>query len=73
MRRKRSDRPVEKNLSLPSSIVDKVNEQLNDPLTGRPPHSAWAKLVTALLNKWLDGEVKVALPTPKKRTLDDLL
>lgn len=73
MKRKRSDRPVEKTISVPTSVVTKVDDLIKDPLTNRPPHGAWAKLVTALLNKWLEGEVVVPMPAAPKRKLDDLL
>lgn len=70
---KYQDRPVEKTINIPASVLDRVNEQLNDPLTKKPPHGAWAKLLTALLIKWLNGEVKVTMPLRKKRQLDDFL
>lgn len=73
MKHKRKDRPVEKMVNFPQSVVDRVNEQLNDPLTGRPSYGAWSQLITSLLNKWLAGEVKVTIPLRKERTLDDLL
>ena len=61
MKPKLRDKPVEKCISLPSSIVSLVDAQLADRLTNRPPHGAYSKLVTALLRAWLDGEVKVAV------------
>lgn len=67
MKHKRSDRPVKKNLALPTSIVERVDEQLRDPLTNRPTFGSWASLITALLVKWLNGEVKVAVPLRKVR------
>lgn len=66
MKPKLQDRPVEKNISLPSSIVSLVDAQLADRLTNRPPHGAYSKLVTALLRAWLDGEVKVAIKVRKR-------
>jgi len=67
VKHKRSDRPVKKNLALPTSIVERVDEQLRDPLTQRPTFGAWAGLVSGLLVKWLNGEVKVAVPLKKVR------
>lgn len=67
MKHKRQDRPVKKNLALPTSIVERVDEQLRDPLTNRPTFGSWASLVQALLVKWLAGEVKVAVPLKKVR------
>ena len=67
MKHKRSDRPVKKNLALPTSIVERVDEQLRDPLTNRPSFGSWAALISGLLVKWLNGEVKVAVPLRKVR------
>ena len=49
----RIDRPVMKNLSLPSSIVVPVEFELYSELEGRVPHGAWAGLMTQLLQDWL--------------------
>ena len=73
MKHKRKDRPVDKKLSLPMSVVSRVDAHLRDPLTQRPPHGLWAKLITALLIKWLDGEVKVTIPLRQAKPLDDFL
>ena len=66
MRSKRKDRPVEKKLSLPTSVVSRVEEQLRDPLTQRAPHGAWARLITLLLIGWLRGDFVVTLKRKKK-------
>lgn len=62
MKHKRSDRPIKKNINIPESIVQRVDEQLIDPLSGKPEFAAYSRLITSLLAKWLNGEVKV--PTP---------
>lgn len=67
MKHKRSDRPVMKNIAMPTSIVERVDEQLRDPLTNRPVFGSWSKLTTSLLVKWLNGEVKIAVPLKKVR------
>lgn len=67
MKHKRQDRPVKKNLAFPQSIVERVDEQLNDPLTNRPTFGSWSALVIALLAKWLNGEIQVAVPLRKVR------
>ena len=66
------DRPVAKKLSLRSSIVNEVDNQLADRLTGKPSYGAWTELVESLINKWLAGEVDIHLK-PKQVDLDDLL
>ncbi|KKK95946.1 hypothetical protein LCGC14_2667730 [marine sediment metagenome] len=65
MKHKRKDRPVKKNIAIPQSIVSRVDEQLRDPFTNRPRFGTWAALVTGLLVKWLNGEVKVTVPLKK--------
>lgn len=67
MRHKRKDRPTKKNIAMPTSIVERVEEQLADPLTNRPRFGAWSALVSALLVAWLNGEIKVATPLMKVR------
>ena len=61
MKHKRQDRPVMKNIGLPTSVVERVDEQLRDPFTQRPEFGAWASLITQLLTKWLNGEVTVTV------------
>jgi hypothetical protein len=46
--------PVEKKLSLPSNLVADVELQLFSELEGRVPHGAWSRLITGLLQQWLD-------------------
>ena len=65
MKHKRKDRPVKKNLAIPESVADRVDEQLRDPFTQRPAFGAWASLVTQLLTKWLNGEITVTVKLKK--------
>jgi len=53
MRTPRIDRPVEKTLSIPSSVIKRVNAQLTDRLSDKLPHGAWSRLVSGLLEEWL--------------------
>lgn len=48
-RPKRTDRPIEKNLSLPSSIVARVELELYSELEGRVPFGAWQKYIVGLI------------------------
>lgn len=57
-KRKRYDRPTEWKLSLPLSTTAPVSLLLADPLTGLPKHGARARLVTMLLNEWLEKQRK---------------
>lgn len=66
------DRPVAKKLSLRSSLVNEVDNQLADRLTGKPSYGAWTELIEALIKQWLDGNVDIHLK-PKQVDLDDLL
>lgn len=49
----RVDRPVEKKLSLPQSLVAQVELQLFSELEGKVPFGAWSKLIEQLLGDWL--------------------
>jgi hypothetical protein len=62
-KRSHIDRPVEKKISIPQSVVKAVEVHLLDPLTEQPAHGAWARLVTQLLQRWL-AEHKGGSPTP---------
>ena len=57
-RRKNLDRPIEKKLSLPGSLVEEVEARLHDPVRGHVEYGAFAKLVTSLLNDWLTRATK---------------
>lgn len=46
--------PVEKTLSLPGNVVAEVELRLFSELEGRVPHGAWARLITGLLQDWLN-------------------
>lgn len=48
-RPKKTDRPIEKNLSLPSSIVARVELELFSELEGRVPFGAWQKYIVGLI------------------------
>lgn len=47
-------RPASKNLQLPCDIVAQVDMHLWSDLEGRVPHGAWSRLVTSLLNDYLN-------------------
>lgn len=53
-------KPAEKNISLPSDLVAKVDLALWSDLEGRVPFGGWSKLVEALLNRWLAERAAVA-------------
>lgn len=52
-RPKKADKPVEKNVSLPSSVVAAVDLELYSEIEGRVPHGGWSRLVESLLREWL--------------------
>jgi hypothetical protein len=54
----RTDRPVEKHLSLPASIVAQVDLQLFSQLEGKVPHGAWSALMEQLLREWLTARTR---------------
>lgn len=47
----KTDRPVEKNLSLPSSLVARVDLELFSALEGKVPFGAWQKYVVRLIEE----------------------
>lgn len=48
-RPKKTDRPVEKNISLPESIVLRVELELHSELEGRVPFGAWQRYIVGLI------------------------
>ena len=52
-RPRNADRPREKAVSLPGSLLDRADAVLTDPHEGKVPHGRYAKLFTLLLANWL--------------------
>lgn len=52
-RRFKIDRPIEIPFQIPSSIWEKVNQQLYSEIEGKIPFGARSNLVTELLTEWL--------------------
>lgn len=52
-RPKKTDRPVEKHLTIPTSLVAEVELRLYSDLEGKVPHGAWAKLIEELLREFV--------------------
>ena len=50
-RPRKLDRPTEKNISLPASLVAHVELELFSELEGRVPHGAWAKYIERLIRQ----------------------
>jgi len=50
-RYKKVDRPVHKKISLPESIVGRVDLLLFSELEGKVPHGAWQGYLLALINQ----------------------
>lgn len=72
-RPRKVDKPVNKNLSIRSSLVEEIDNQLADVLTGKPRYGAWGELIESLLTKWLEGDVPTCHLKPKIEDLGDLL
>jgi hypothetical protein len=70
-RHRLNDRPQQKCIHLPTSLVEEIDEQVQDPLTKKPRHGGWSSLVAALLNGWLDGSIKLAHMSPTTVSLED--
>lgn len=52
-RPRKLDRPVEKHIMLPQSLVAQVELRLWSDLEQRVPLGSWQTLLTSLLNDWL--------------------
>ena len=48
-RPKKTDRPVEKNISLPQSVVVRVELELFSELEGKVPFGAWQRYILRLV------------------------
>lgn len=57
------DRPERKNITIPTSVLAKVELALYSSIEGRVPHGSWSELVTGLLREWL------AAPSTKPGTI----
>jgi len=50
-RLKKVIRPIEKNISLPETLVAEVELRLYSEVEGRVPHGSWSKYLTELIKK----------------------
>lgn len=50
------DTPEKKRLSLPRSLCEAVDRELEDPFKQKPKYGGWSGLVAALLRRWLDEQ-----------------
>jgi len=48
-RPKKTDRPIEKNISLPQSVVVRVELELFSELEGKVPFGAWQRYIVRLV------------------------
>ena len=48
-RPRKTDRPIEKNISLPQSIVVRVELELFSALEGKVPFGAWQRYIVSLV------------------------
>jgi hypothetical protein len=48
-RPRKTDRPIEKNISLPQSVVVRVELELFSELEGKVPFGAWQRYITRLV------------------------
>jgi hypothetical protein len=62
-RNRKTIRPIEKNISLPETLVAEVDLLLYSELEGRVPYGAWKGLVQALLEKFVEGAKRVRKET----------
>jgi hypothetical protein len=50
-RPKHVDRPIDKKISIPESVVAEIDLELFSEIEGKVPHGAWARLINELLVK----------------------
>lgn len=72
-RRKFTDSPVSKKISIRESLIEQVDAQLLDPLSDEPAYGSWSKLVEMLVAGWLEGKYEVPSFPLRTLNLDDLL
>ena len=60
-RAKKTDRPIEKNISLPQSIVVRVELELFSALEGKVPFGAWQKYIGGLIQADLARKEKAGV------------
>lgn len=57
-RRPHVDPPIEIHIQVPKSLLAKIDQELQDPFTGKLKYGARTKLVVGLLRAWLRGQDK---------------
>jgi hypothetical protein len=57
-RPRKTDRPIEKNISLPQSIVVRVELELFSALEGKVPFGAWQRYIVRLVEQDLVSKEK---------------
>jgi hypothetical protein len=62
-RTRKTIRPIEKNISLPETLVAEVDLLLYSELEGRVPYGAWKGLVQMLLEKFVEDVKRVRKET----------
>ena len=55
-RPKKVDRPVEKTISLPASLVAKVDLELFSELEGKVPFGAWQQFLVGLIERYFEDK-----------------
>lgn len=55
------DRPYKLHLTIPTSVMTKVQLELHSEVECRVPYGAMGQLVTRLLSEWLESERGVRL------------
>ena len=53
-RRKLTDPPIEIHISIPTSLLTQVDQELIDPMRGKPRYAARSHLIRRLLIEWLE-------------------
>lgn len=68
-RPKKVDRPVEKSISLPESLVVAVELELWSDLEGKVPFGAWQRYVSGLIHRDMVGRQAARKLSPTRSSL----
>lgn len=62
-RKRKTDKTVPKKIYIPTSIVQRIDEVLEDPVLKKPPLGAWSNLTVQLLREFIRSLDRPIVPT----------
>jgi hypothetical protein len=61
-RKAHSDPPVQRFISLPTTLAAKVDLLLMDPVMNKPKYGSWSDLIQVLLRRWVEDQINPSPP-----------